>query len=327
MLNEPCPQSKPSAVSQSIGLAGWHCRLTVDAPGYEQEVSRLFGTHPLSGPDKAQSEIILTKHEGTWEIRWRHCGQPGDLTLLLLSLEGKRFVSMPDHQGQTYRDTVLGDAAALAVADGALRVLQSERWPLYLEFVLTWLMMREGNIVTLHAAVCAAQETALVLMGASGAGKSTLSAALSAQGADYYGDENVFFQRTQRCLFVRPKSLGLRPGGLDLLPELSEGRWSEAKPNDPKYTVALPAPSRPCPQEKARFYFLDGFASAPALARMPSSEMTRRLLRGMGHGDPSLDARLDTAAEIAGRFPGWRLTLGPPEETAKLLIAHLSDAP
>ena len=307
----------------NLGLAGWHCRLTVDAPGREAEVRNLFGGYALPEAGPAASEVFLSLRGDIPKIRWYQGGIPGDLTALLLSPEGKRFAALPDSVGPVYTDTVLGPAPALAISDGAMRVLQSDRWPLYLEFVLTWRMLCEGNFVSLHAAVCATTETALVLVGASGSGKSTLSAALSACGADFYGDENVYFHSGTGRLSVRPKTLGLRPGGLALLTAPPEGQWQDAKPNDPKCMVSLPLPQRPCPEEKARLYFLAGFAAEPLLQPAPAGETILRLLRGLGHGDPSVSARLDAASEIAARYPAWKLTLGRPEDTAKQLIAHV----
>ena len=308
--------------SLDLGLAGWHCKLTVDAPGREAEVRNLFSKHALPDTGETSSEVFLTLRGDIPEIRWHECGIPSDLSALLLSPEGKRFSALPDSPGKVYTDTVLGPAPALAISDGAMRVLQSERWPLYLEFVLTWRMLCEGNFVSLHAAVCATEETALVLVGASGSGKSTLSAALSACGADFYGDENVYFHSGTGRLSVRPKTLGLRPGGLALLTAPPSGQWHEAKPNDPKCMVSLPSPERPCPDERASLYFLDGFAAVPLLQPAPAGETILRLLRGLGHGDPSVSSRLDAASEIAARYPAWKLTLGQPEETARRLITH-----
>lgn len=48
----------------------------------------------------------------------------------------------------------------------------------------------------------------------------------------------------------------------------------------------------------------------------------RRLLQGMGYGDPSIAALLDVAADLVNHFRCWRLSVGPPDQTAAMLAQY-----
>ena len=309
-----------SEVLLTFGMADWRCRLRLDARGQEAELSRRFGTRALVDDGLPHTEVRLSLDGARPQIRWEHDGTPGDPAQLLASPEGRRFLPAGDTPSRCYIDSVFGYEPALEQCGETLCVLRPERWPLYLELVMTWLLLRESSLVGLHAAVCAAGDTALLLLGPSGCGKSTLACALAAQGADIFDDESAFFNRLDGRLYVRVRGLALRPGGRVLLDSSPPGEWYQAKPGDLKYAVSLPPPARPCPQDHALLFFLDGFGP-PTLAPMPGGEATLRLARGMGYGDPSLPARLEAAAEIISRCPTRRLTVGVPEVTARMLLS------
>src|SRR5262249_34384944 len=133
-----------------------------------------------------------------------------------------------------------------------------------------------------------------VLCGSSGSGKSTLSYALHRQGADSFGDEWAFFSRPDGRLYVWPRDLYLRPRGLEALTAAPPASgWHETKPGDPKCVFRLAEPGAPCPKDRVDFFFLNGFAPTPHLQPIGGGDAARRLLRGMGLGDPSLAARLE----------------------------------
>ena len=301
----------------SVDMAGWSCRLVLDSS------LGVRPSHPTALPEEMWapgSEIRVSLEDGVPEIGWTCASEPKDLSAFLHSPEGCRFTPFTASSSHLYADSVFAGASSLELRDGVLRVLAPERWPLYLELTLTWLMLRESSLVSLHAAVCAHGDTALVLLGPSKCGKSTLASALAAQGADFFNDERAFIDRRDGRLFVRARGLALRPGGRSLLESPPTGHWYQAKPDDPKYAVSLPRPTRPCPQESVLLFFLDGFGP-PALQPIPGGEAALRLARGMGHGDPAPSARLEAAAEIVTRHPCRRLIVGPPDVTARILLS------
>ena len=272
------------------------------------------------------SELRVSLLGDVPKISWIHDNEQQDLSELLDCLGGRRFNAVGNASyadSCVFSDVVFGDAPALELRNGDLHVLNPEHRHVYIDTVMTWLMLRESSLVSVHAAVCAVGEIGLVLLGPSRAGKSTLACALAAQGADYYGDESAYFDKRDGRLYVHVRSPALRPGGRKLLATPPAGDWYEAKPGDPKFAASVPVSERPCPSDQSILFFLDGFGEA-ALTPIPGGEATVRLARVLGHGNPTVSVQLDTAADLVSRFPCHRLTVGPPDATAKMLIAFVS---
>lgn len=185
-------------------------------------------------------------------LRWNREGRPADLAPLFAGPDGKRFPLVAHRERRLY-------------ADGEIRILRPEAWLMYVSHLLTWLMLRESHLVALHAAVCAADGVALLVVGASGCGKSTLSYALACQGADYFSDESAFLDRRDCRLHIRRQRVSLRPGGVAALPP-DTNTWYKSKPDDPKCAPILPAPQAPCPSDRSVLLFAAGFGDAPLLA-------------------------------------------------------------
>lgn len=309
-----------------VGLAGWRCRLMVDTwDGYEQ-MARLHAGDAATDGEAASTLDVLFKDGPVPRLRWSRNGRPSDFAPLFAGPEGKRFLPVADPERRLYADTVLGEGAALELHGGELRLLRPEALPMYVSHALTWLMLREHPLVGLHAAVCAAGQVALVVIGSSGCGKSTLSYALARQGADYFSDESAFLDRRDCRLHVQPQRVSLRPGGVAALTARPDDpRWYESKPDDPKCAPTLPAPQAACPSVRSVLLFVDGFGDTPRLAPIQGGDAARRLAFVMGCGDPLPLARLEAAADIVSRLPCRALTIGRPEETASLLIAHAQE--
>ncbi len=315
------PESFPPLI---LSLAGWRCRLTMDTQHGRDTLARLCGSDIALDGSAAMTTLRVALNEGpTPRLRFSRDGQPGDFTSLFSGPERKRFLPIPDDSRCLYADTVAGDAPMLELREGDLLVLQPDAWLQYAWHTLTWLLLREHPIVALHAAVCAVEGVALLIVGPSGCGKSTLSWALAQQGADYFSDESAFLRQPGCRLFVRPQRVSLRPGGVAALaaePDIAE--WFQAKPNDRKCAPMLPGPKAPCPQDHSVLLFVERFGDAPALAPLAGGDAARRLAAVMGYGDPSPLARLAAAADIVSQLPSWALTIGKPEETAAELIAY-----
>jgi len=46
-------------------------------------------------------------------------------------------------------------------------------------------------------------------------------------------------------------------------------------------------------------------------------------LQGMSCAEQSIGGRLEIAADLVNRYPSYRLAVGPPHETAALVMAHM----
>ena len=311
----------------TFGLAGWRCRLRADTwEAYEWMARAYAGSRADDGGAAVSTLEILFRDGPASRLRWSRGGRPADLAPLFAGPDGKRFPAVAHPARRLYADTVFGEDPALELHEGELHLLRSDSWPMYLSHVLTWLMLREHPLVGLHAAVCAAGGVALVIVGPSGCGKSTLSYALAQQGADYFSDEAAFLDRRDNRLYVRPHRVSLRPGGVAALAETpEEPLWYESKPGDLKCAPILPLPQAACPSGRSVLLFVDGFGDAPRLAPLGGGDAARRLAFVMGCGDPSPLARLEAAADIVSRLPCRALTIGQPEETARLLIAQAQE--
>ena len=307
-----------------LGLAGWRCRLTTDTwDGYE----RVTQAHAADRVDDAGENMstldVLFQDPQLPRISWSQNGRTGDFAPLFTGPEGKRFLPIADAERRLYADKVLGEGAALELSGGEIQVLHPKSWPMYVSHTLTWLMLREHPFVALHAAVCAVEGVALVIVGPSGCGKSTLSYALARQGADYFSDESAFLDQRDCGLHVRPQRISLRPGGVAALTAAPNNpRWYESKPNDLKCAPLLPVPKAACPSGRSVLLFVEGFGNAPRLTPIGGGDAARRLAFVMGYGDPSPLARLEAAADVVSRLPCRTLAIGPPEETAALLVAR-----
>ena len=307
-----------------VGLAGWNCRLAADTSAAYEELARVSADWAV--PEGGGTTVIRACLSGDPLPRLFLTldGRPADFASFFSGPGGKRFVPISHPYRRLYADRAVGDAApVLELCPDGLTVLRPDLWPFYVMQAVTWRLLCEHPVLALHAAVCALEAVALVLVGPSGSGKSTLCWALARQGADYFSDECAFFDLPNHRLHVRANRVRLRPGGVAQLDEPPDvASWHEAKPGDPKLIANLPAPRSPCSEAPALLLFIEGFADTPNLAPISGGEAARRVTRMMGFGDPSPLTRLETAADLVSRLPCRALTLGRPRETAEMLMAY-----
>lgn len=306
-------------------LAGWRCGLWSNDAAIAARLRSLFDHQCREGSASAALGV-LREPEGEDRIRLRPVrgGEPCDLLASLSGPEWRRFVRCEPLDRRVYRDESLGGGPALEMDGFDVRVLHSDRWPLYTLLTFIGLMLHEHSVVSIHAGVCAYQGEAMVLVGPSGSGKSTLAWALQQRGAVCFGDEWAFFTRPDFRLHVLPRPLCLRPGGLEVIGAPPEGmEWHEARAGDPKCTVPVEGRIGTCPQDRVNLWFADGFGPEPEPRPISAGEATRRLLRGLSAGDPSLEGRLGLCADLVARFPCRKLRIGSPQATADLLLADI----
>ena len=323
-----CAEPISTAAELHAGLGGQSCRLTSDTAAGSEALARWFGRYRAFGTRTAAREIRLGLQDPDRpELRIRDAARCYDFSDLAAGPEWRRFVPVPHPCRLLLADTLLGADPVLELVPHATRVLQPRLWPLYTSLAWQWLLLRDRSLCCLHAAVSAYAGQVLVLVGGSGTGKSTLSRALQLAGAEYFGDDGAYFSLPGYHLYPLPRDLCLRPGGLDLLNAPPEaGTWHTLKPGDPKYVVRLAPPARPCPSGPVHLLFLDGFAERPELLPVSGVEATRALFSQLAYGSPAVAERLAVTSGLASRSPCRRLRIGPPQETAALLLGYLERA-
>ena len=308
----------------AIGFAGWKGCFWADSRAAQKRLAWEYARYVIApSPEIVSGVRILDSDSPRPRIQIICRGAVCEFSQMLAGPEWKRFAAVPDAAPQTYADTIFGSAPALEADGGNIVVLQPEKWPLYAYLAAMWLMLHEHPMIGLHAAVSAASGRALALIGPSGSGKSTLSWALQQSGANYFGDDWVFFTLPNYLLHIGHQDLCMRPGGVAALSLPTDALdWYEAKPNDVKCNVALPESVRPCPPNRVALLFMDGFCAEPSLRPVGGGEAARRLLKHLSCGDPSPIARLGIAAGLVNRYPCFALSVGPPKATAALLMAY-----
>lgn len=311
------------------GAGGESAWLDTDSQAGRREIAALFAPSETSPAIPPHSGVFAALEQGPFpRLTLFLEGKICDPARMFRGPEWKRFTPIDHPTRLLYSDSLLGAEPVLEAAETELIVLRPEAWHLYLGLAHGWLLLQAHTLVGLHSAVAAAHGMGLVLVGASGSGKSTLSLALMGQGADSFGDECALFRLPDLALFPWPRPLHMRPGGLEALGATDPlGRWQEVRPGDPKCLVDLASPKSDCPSHRAAFYFLDGFAERPALAEIGGSDASRRLLKGMVYANADPFERLKIAADLVSQYPCWKLALGKPADTARMLLDHSRGLP
>lgn len=90
-------------------------------------------------------------------------------------------------------------------------------------------LRRYPYLLALHAGGIARGDKAMLLVGESRSGKTTLTAALLGEGWDYLSDDMILIERNSLTAKAMPCSLGIKPGGWELL----SSRFPEREPPRP----------------------------------------------------------------------------------------------
>src|SRR5579862_6931107 len=287
---------RPHIGRLDIEFAGWRGGFKSTSPAWLDELrdaylpylAKLAGSTPQAS---ARDIHLHSGRDGAPELRVL-CGTDRvPVERLFVGPGWQRFHHCPGEPDGHVSDQVFGGPPTLAFNHDHLRVLRPELTTYYAGWLLFWLMLEDRASVALHAAVAAAHNTAIVLVGPSKCGKSTLVTALQREGADVYGDEGAFFTLPELHLYPAAGEVALRPGGALALGDSLDVSWHEARPGDPKRRAGACVPTRPCPKDRVLFVLMSGFGDAPELAPASGGEAARHLLRQMACGDPSLVAR------------------------------------
>jgi hypothetical protein len=167
------------------------------------------------------------------------------------------------------------------------------------------------GIYAIHAGAVVYEGAALIVAGRSGQGKTTLVLGLLRRGLGLLSDEFAIVEQATRQLLPYRRSLHIRPGTPELIPELgflrdrprrqlgggiewvlAPGELEQALPG----CLARPAPLR-------FVLLLDGApwpAGAPALTPVPAALATMELLRGTWAASVDFTAGLERVGRLLG---------------------------
>ena len=194
--------------------------------------------------------------------------------------------------------------------------------------------LHEQGLYAVHAGAVVYKGAALIIAGRSGHGKTTLVLGLVRRGLGLLSDEFAIADATQQLIQPYRRSLHIRPGTPDLIPELAflreqpqqrlgggiewtltpdqlaralPGGLASAAP--PRYVLLLDGPPRP--------------QAAPALVPIPAAVATLELLRGTWAASVDFDGGLARIGRLLHGVACARLRAGALEPTLDTLMQWL----
>jgi hypothetical protein len=228
---------------------------------------------------------------------------------------------------------------AFIVSDAA----GSRRWPSYTDALLDLfdrlvhaLLARlfAQGIYVIHAGAVVFHGGALILAGRSGQGKTTLTLGLLRRGLGLLSDEFAVVKPVERRLLPYHRSLHVRPGTPELIPELrflhqrprhELGGGSEWALTPQDLDRALPG----CLAAAAPLRYvllLEGVPSTdkpPAITPIPAALAALELLRGAWAASIDFDGTLAQVGRLLDGTPCARLRAGALEPTLDAILSWL----
>jgi hypothetical protein len=239
------------------------------------------------------------------------------------------------------------DTAAYIVSDTA----ESRRWPAYEDALLDLFdrlvhallarLLAQG-VYVVHAGAVVFRGEALALAGRSGQGKTTLTLGLLRRGLGLLSDEFAVVEPAERRLLPYHRSLHVRPGTPELIPEL---RFLHQRPRRQlgggsewaitPYDLERALPSCLAAAAQLRYVLLlEGTPRAgesPAITPIPAALAALELLRGAWAASVDFDGTLTRVGRLLDPSPGSegrgvacaRLRAGALEPTLDAILAWL----
>jgi hypothetical protein len=200
----------------------------------------------------------------------------------------------------------------------------------------------QPGLLPIHGAALQIGQAGVVLVGASHAGKTTTALHLAARGHALLGDEIALIRLATREVVPFRRTAQLRPGprGQELAALLGPSDNRNGFFTDDEWTVlyriAELFPDRPARAVRARaVYFLSGFTDRPSLEPFSFTLEDPNILRWItvpeisycswGVAPARRTFRLLILREVLSRMPCWRLTVGPPSDTAALIERNMEE--
>lgn len=263
-----------------------------------------------------------------------------DAALVCVDATYAAFRSAPSVHEDVFTARLLRREAAFVVADS--RGYQ-QRWPDahaalldLLDRIVHGVLARlyAQGVYAIHAGAVVYKGAALMIAGRSGQGKTTLVLGLVRRGLGLLSDEFAIADATQQLILPYRRSLHIRPGTPELIPELAflreqpqqhlgggiewtltpdqlaralPGGLASAAP--PRYVLLLDGPPRP--------------QAAPALVPIPAAVATIELLRGTWAASVDFDGGLARIGRLLEGVACARLRAGALEPTLDVLLQWL----
>lgn len=207
----------------------------------------------------------------------------------------------------------------------------SGRWRRILaHFLFLRLMRLREDALFFHAASLGVRGTGVLLVGPKGSGKSTLSLALAARGHNFLGDETACYLPASGDLLPFRRPVGIKPGpqATAVVDALARGDYSADKDGVRRVEVeALIPGAKAEPVALGAVVFLQGFRASSALSRLEAGREELSLLQPLptSLGNRPATQRVFEMVRLLSRVRAYRLLVGDPDETAKLVEESLGE--
>jgi len=228
----------------------------------------------------------------------------------------------------------------VVTVNGAHVLIDSEitRPDFLVEYLVSATLAAQPGLLIAHAASLRIGDGAVLLIGPTHSGKTTMCVHMGARGHAVFGDDAAVIRLSTAEVIPWRQTTRLRSGPRS--PEVTAALSRLTRTHDESVRIAgessmlfqvselFPgAPPRPAKLRAA--FFLSGFAAEPSLAPfqftlqyldsydcLADSDMAYKWW-GLGHAQRAL--RLLALKQVLASLPSWRLMVGPPAETARLI--------
>jgi len=209
------------------------------------------------------------------------------------------------------------------------------------DYLVAVALAAQSDLMVLHAAAIQIGSGGAILTGASHAGKTTTSMHLAARGHRLFGDELALIRLRSRELLPLRRSLSLRAGPRS--PALA-GALQQVAPRKVNFEDGaigllrineLFSAAGDDPVDLKAAFFLSGFSDHPSIEPFNLTLDDERTFDCMSANDiasiswgldPQKRAlRLLALKQLLGRVRCWRLSVGAPDETAKLIESTMEE--
>jgi hypothetical protein len=318
--------------------------LAVDQPSFLDSFRARYGECELSSRNRAAIPLIRcvvgSGYPAPLIAVYLLQGPPLDLATMALGLSHPPHGAPPYAISDAQRTgwSLIGGSDRTVVATcrkGLLIDPHNVAEDFMADYLVAATLSVQSNVMVLHAAALQLGSGGAILTGASHAGKTTTSMHLASRGHRLLGDEMAVIRLGSRELLPLRRSLSLRSGprSPDLARALQraqtcDGRFVNGKVGPLRIDEVFPASGdEPVGLEAA--FFLNGFSERPVIEPFDLTLSDERAFDYMSANDVASISwgmtpqrrtlRLLALKQLMGHVRCWKLSVGPPVETAKLI--------
>jgi hypothetical protein len=236
-------------------------------------------------------------------------------------LHRRRYARLPAQGMADLRAhaAVLGEGTYFCIEDGPAFRWNDPLGPSATQFladvvVRTEYFMERSPYQSFHAAAVRVNECAAAITAASMGGKTTTAIACARRGMPLYSDERCILDGELVLPF--PRAINIRAASLDLL-GLATHRGEDWTFVD--YVELFGDASLPEPRPLRAIFFITGRGPKATVEAMPLESAVTALVRAPLRGRARGADRVVEATRLLRRARPYTLTLGTPDETARLI--------